>query len=154
MEYLGFLIMHNYVSPPKNRSVHMLYHLLYAEYFLKQLVYICYLFLQDVDTFPPLNFVSTLYPVLSTSVSTLDQILYPPVSMLYQIYYWFDLTLTAFTTQCVSYGSYNHDDSQSHLQRCSACIPKRPTERFIQACLTANVTSSVSVTQQPISKNH
>ena len=83
MEYLGFLIMHNYVSPPKKRSVHTLYHLLYADYFLKQLVYICYLFLQDVDTFPPLPFVFTLYPVLSPSVSTLDSILYPPVSMLY-----------------------------------------------------------------------
>ena len=81
MEYLGFLIMHNYVSRLKNCSVHMLYHLLDADYFFIQLVYICYLFLQDVDTFPPFPSVFTLYPVMSTSVSTLDSILYSPVSM-------------------------------------------------------------------------
>ena len=44
------------------------------------------------------SFVSTLYPVLYHSVSTLHLSISPPVSMLDSIYFWFDLTLTTFTT--------------------------------------------------------
>ena len=46
--------------------------------------------------FVPFSFVSTPYPVLSPSVSTLDSILSPPVSMLESISYCFDLNLTIF----------------------------------------------------------
>ena len=46
--------------------------------------------------FVTFSFVSTLYPVLSSSISTLDYILSPPVSILESIYSQFDLTLTTF----------------------------------------------------------
>ena len=52
--------------------------------------------------FVPFYFVSTLYPVLYLSVSTMDSIPSPPVSMLDSIASWFDLTLTKIPTVWVS----------------------------------------------------
>ena len=129
-------------------SVLKSYHFLSADYLCVQLVHVFFFFLclHAVEIFPPLPVVSTLYPVLSPSVSTLDSILSPTISILYYIYYWFGLTLTTFTTQCVSYGSSSRTASLIHLRRCSAHTPKRPTERFMQACLTDNATSSVNDT--------
>ena len=54
--------------------------------------------------FFPFSFVSKLYPILPPSVSTLYSIIYPPVSILDSIYYWFDPTLTTFTTRSLVYG--------------------------------------------------
>ena len=48
--------------------------------------------------FVPFSLLSTLYPIMSPYVSTLDLILYPPVSMLDSISSWFCLTLTTFPT--------------------------------------------------------
>ena len=48
--------------------------------------------------FVPSSFISIFFPVLSTSVSTLDLILLPHFSMLDSILAWFDLTLTTFPT--------------------------------------------------------
>ena len=48
--------------------------------------------------FCTVSFVSTLYPVLSPSVSNMDSIISPPVSMLESISSWFDLTLSTFPT--------------------------------------------------------
>ena len=72
-----------------------------AYYVCVQLVHICSFFfcLHTVETFfVPISFVSMLYPLLPPSVSTLDSIISPPVSMLEFISSWFDLTLTTFLT--------------------------------------------------------
>ena len=73
--------------------------------------------------FVPFSFVSILYPVLYLSVSTLNLILSPPVSMLDSIYYWFDLKLTKSPARAAS-------DFLIHWY--VSCIPKKPlTLNFI-----------------------
>ena len=72
-------------------------HVLSADYIRVRLVHLFFFFfrLHAVEMFfCTIFFVSTLYPILSTSVSTLDSILSPPEFMLDSISSWFDLTLT------------------------------------------------------------